>query len=154
MDRSDYLKRMKEKLNDTNTYKKLNQDPTLKVQEDLIEQLSKIRNDNEIDDKLYRKLYPNKTLIPRMFGQPKIHKQNYPLREVVDSYGSPTKEINTHIAKIIQPLVGKTRHYVKNSQHFKEKIENMTVEDSETLVSYDVTALYPSVPQGEAIELI
>ena len=33
-------------------------------------------------------------------------------------------------------------------------IENLKVENYEILVSYDVTALYPSVPQNEAIELV
>ena len=89
-----------------------------------------------------------------MFGQPKIHKEGYPLREVVDSYGSPSKEINAHIAMIIKPLVGNNEHYVKNSEHFKETIKDLVVEEGEILVSYDVKALYPSVPQDEAIEII
>ena len=33
-------------------------------------------------------------------------------------------------------------------------IKDLRVENDEILVSYDVTALYPSVPQDEAIELI
>ena len=154
MDTYEYKQKMKQKLSDENTYKKIGYDPTFIVQEALITELSKIRDNNEIDERLYRKLYPNKTQMPRMFGQPKIHKEGFPLREVVDSYGSPSKEVNSHIAMIIKTLVGHTEHYVKNSEHFKETIKDLVIEENETLVSYDVKALYPSVPQDEAIEII
>ena len=33
-------------------------------------------------------------------------------------------------------------------------IKDLRVEEDECLVSYDVTALYPSVPQDEAIDII
>ena len=50
--------------------------------------------------------------------------------------------------------MGKTPYYVKNSAHFVSSIKDLRVEEDETLVSYDVTALYPSVPQEEAIDII
>ena len=68
--------------------------------------------------------------------------------------GSIFKEVEKHISKIIKPLTGKTPYYVKNSQDFVNKVKDTVVEEEETLVSYDVTALYPSVPQDEAIDLI
>ena len=89
-----------------------------------------------------------------MYGQPKIHKANYPLREIVDSTGSVAKEVDKYISRILKKYVGKTEYYVKNSAHFVESIKDMKVEDDEILVSYDVTALYPSVPQNEAIDII
>ena len=68
--------------------------------------------------------------------------------------GSVTKEIDKYISKILLEYVGKTPYYVKNSAHFAEKIKDLTVEEDEVLVSYDVTALYPSVPQDEALDII
>ena len=50
--------------------------------------------------------------------------------------------------------MGKTEYYVKNSAHFVSMIKDMKVEEDEVLVSYDVTALFPSVPQDEAIDII
>ena len=89
-----------------------------------------------------------------MYGQPKIHKQNYPLREIVDSTSSVAKECDKYISKILQKYTGKTPYYIKNSADFAEKIKDLRVEEDEVLVSYDVTALYPSVPQDEAIEIV
>ena len=64
-------------------------------------------------DDLYYKLRPTKTLIPRMYGQPKIHKENYPMREIVDSTGGVTKNIDKYIASIIKTYTGKSQYYVK-----------------------------------------
>ena len=64
------------------------------------------------------------------------------------------KECDKYISKIIQKYTGKSPYYVKDSAHFAEMIKDLTVEEDEVLVSYDVTALYPSVPQEEAIEII
>ena len=89
-----------------------------------------------------------------MYGQPKVHKPDIPLREIVDSTGSVTKEIDRYISRILLQYVGKTEYHVKNSSHFVQMIKDLKVEEDEILVSYDVTALYPSVPQEEAINII
>ena len=72
----------------------------------------------------------------------------------MDSTSSVAKQIDKYIAKVIQKYVGKSPYYVKNSAHFVSMIKDLKVEEDEVLVSYDVTALYPSVPQDEAIEVI
>ena len=61
--------------------------------------------------------------------------------------------MDKYISKIIQKYTGHTKHHVKNSAHFVESIKDLKVGDEEILVSYDVTALYPSVPQQEAIQI-
>ena len=70
-----------------------------------------------------------------MYGQPKIHKADYPMREIVDSTGSVAKEIDRYISKVLQKYVGKTPYYVKNSAYFVSKIKDMKVEEDEVLVS-------------------
>ncbi len=154
MDRAEYIEKMEAKLSDESTYKKLEEDPTEKVKAELAKKLQEVKDKGELDIKTYYRLQPTKTRIPRMYGQPKVHKENYPLREIVDSTGSVAKEMDRYISRIIKQYVGKTSHYVKNSSHFVTTIKDLRVEVDEVLVSYDVTALYPSVPQDEAIEII
>ena len=153
MDRMEYLNKMEEKLSDVTTYQKIEKDPTNNIKEALSKQLQKIKDEKQIDNRTFYRLQPTKTKIPRMYGLPKVHKANYPLREIVDSTGSVAKETDRYISKILQQYTGKTEHYVKNSAHFVEMMKDLTVEEEEILVSYDVTALYPSVPQEEAIQI-
>ena len=154
MDREEYVQKMEEKLKDESTYRAIKENPTFEIQSKIYELLTEIKNEGQLDDKLYHKLKPTKTLIPRMYGQPKIHKENYPMREIVDGTGGVTKNIHKYISSIIRTYTGKSEYYVKNSKHFVDMIKDLRVENDEILVSYDVTALYPSVPQDEAIELI
>ncbi len=113
-----------------------------------------MQKEGEIDEKLHFKLLPRKTQIPRMFGQPKIHKEGNPLREVVDSSGSVTNDINKFVSKIIKPYAEKNEFTIKNSTEFIRRAKDLKVEDDEVIVSYDVKALYPSVPQLEALDMI
>ena len=154
MDKEEYVQKMEEKLGDTTTYKRIQNDPTTDIKKVSSSKLTEIKNKKEIDDKQYMKLLPTKTSIARMYGPPKIHKQNNPLGKIVDSTGSVAKEIDQYISRIIKTYVGKSEYYVKNSTHFASMIKDLVVEDDEILVSYDVTELYPSIPQNEAIDII
>jgi len=115
-----------------------------------------MKEKEEISEDLYKKLKPQEqdTQIPRIWGAPKIHKDGNPLREIVDSTGSITTRIQKYIASILKTYVGKSEYHIENSKHFVESIKDQTVGENETLVSYDVKALYPSVPQDQAIDLI
>ena len=155
MDKQEYIQKMEDKLKDQTTYKPINEDPSEELKENLCSLIDKIREKGELPkDSLYYKLRPTRTLIPRMYGQPKIHKENYPMREIVDGTGGVTKDIDKYISSIIKTYTGKSEHYVKNSAHFANMIKDLRVEEDEVLVSFDVVALYPSVPQNEAIDLV
>ena len=81
MNTCDYISKMEEKLADTNTYQPLKSDPTLEIQSSLIDRLKIICDELQISETQYRDLYPRETKIPRMRGQPKIHKEGFPKRD-------------------------------------------------------------------------
>ena len=89
-----------------------------------------------------------------MKGRPKIHKPNHPLREIVDGKDSVTKGVDKHLSKIFKEYAEDNEYRIKNSQEFVDKIKDMKIEDNEVMVSYDVVALYPSIPQDEAIQVV
>ena len=154
MDRDDYVQKMETKLQDTSTYKEIFEDPTPKLQKELANQLNRLEENGEIDRTTHYRIRPTQSQIPRIHGHPKIHKPpHYPLREIVDSTGGVTKNIDKHIAGIMKTYIKNTDHYIKNSKDFVDKCKNIKIAEDETLVSYDVTALYPSVPQEEAIQV-
>ena len=55
---------------------------------------------------------------------------------------------------ILSPLVGKTEHFVKNSPQFVKKIKELEVPPGRKMVSFDVTALFTSIPVTEAVSVI
>ena len=65
------------------------------------------------------------------------------------SYG-----VSKELARIIKPLVGSTEHHVNNSKEFIEEIKKIKLEEGECITSYDVSALFTSVPIPSALDII
>ncbi|XP_068724037.1 uncharacterized protein [Montipora capricornis] len=141
-------------LSDTKTYKKLKADPTSRYKKEFGIARRDLRDHKVIDYALHSKLYPTCDQAPRFYGLPKIHKVNCPLRPIVSSIGTISYQIARYVADILSPLVGETEHHVKNSKAFAEEVRTLQVAPDEELRSYDVSALFTSVPVNKALVLI
>ena len=84
----------------------------------------------------------------------KIHKPGTPLRPIVSSCGSVTYGVAKELAKILKPLVGKSPHHINSTQDFVEQVKHITLAPGECLSSYDVSALFTSVPIDPALKVI
>ena len=90
----------------------------------------------------------------KIYGLPKIHKPGTPLRPIVSSCGSATYGVAKELAKILKPLVGKSPHHITSTQDFVEQAKQIKLKPGEFLSSYDVTALFTSVPIDPALNII
>ena len=91
---------------------------------------------------------------PKFYGLPKIYKVGTPLRPIVSSMGSITYGVAKELAGIICPLVGQSQHHLKNTQHFIQKIQQVTLQPGEVISSYDVKALFTSIPVDPGIIIV
>ena len=154
MDRSDYIKKAKELLDDTNTYRTIQSDPTNKLKNRLMSMLRKIKADTGMQENTYRKLYPTGARSPKFYGLPKIHKKNIPLRPIVSSIGSVTYGVAIKLARIIKALMGTSEHHANNTKEFADEIGKTKLEEGECITSYYVTTLFTSIPVSSALEII
>ena len=141
-------------LNDKKTYKEISTDPTNKLKTKLVSLLKKIKADGGIEEKLYKKMYPTGDVVPKFYGLPKIHKGDIPLRPTVSSRGSISYEVAKELSRILRPLVGKSPHHIKNTGDFVQQVRGITLKPTECITSYDVSALFTSVPIESAITII
>ena len=72
----------------------------------------------------------------------------------VASRGSVTYEVAKFVTTLISPLVGRTPYHIKHSVDLKDKLTPIHIEEDETIVSFDVSALFTSVPIGDAVCII
>ena len=112
------------------------------------------KRNGSISDKLYWKLYPELEEPPKLYGTPKIHKNNTPLRPIVSSCGSITYNAAKYLGSILTPLVVKNCHTIKNTKELVDKLRGQEIPPAQKLVSYDITALFTSVPVDKALEVI
>ena len=154
MDKPDYINKAQNLLEEKKTYKEIPTDPTNKLKTKLISLLKKIKADGGIEDQLYKKMYPTGAVAPKFYGLPKIHKGDIPLRPIVSSRGSISYEVAKELARILRPLIGKSPHHIKNTGDFVQQVRGITLKPTECITSYDVSALFTSVPIEPAITII
>ena len=99
-------------------------------------------------------MYPMGCTYLTFYGLPKIYKANTPHRPIVSSRGSVTYGVTKILAKILRPLVGKSPHHVHSNKDFVERISKVTLQPGECLCSYDMTALFTSVPVDPGLNII
>ena len=83
-----------------------------------------------------------------------IHKPDRPLRTIVSSCGSVTYGVAKELTKILKPLVGKSPHHINSTHDFVEQVKHINLAPGECLSSYDVSALFTSVPVDPALNVI
>ena len=137
-----------------NTYKKIAEDPTPKQKNKLISILRNIKAEGGLKDEVYRRLYPTGAGSPKFYWLPKIHKSGIPLRPIISSIGTVTYNTAKELARILKPLVGLSNHHIQNTMDFVEQIKEVKLKKEESMVSYDVTALFTSVPIPPVLKII
>ena len=62
--------------------------------------------------------------------------------------------MDKELAKILKSLVGKSPHHINSTWDFVEQVRHITLVPGECLSSYDVSALFTSVPVDPALKII
>ena len=120
----------------------------------LINILRNIKAEGGLKEEVYRRLYPIGAGSPKFYGLPKIHKSGIPVRPIISSIGTVTYKTAKELARILKPLVGLSNHHVHNTMDFVEQIKEVKLKKEESMVSYDVTALFTSVPIPPVLKII
>ena len=149
----DYKKKAEDLLNQ-DTYRILTTDPTMRLKNKMINLLKSIKSKGGITEELYKRLYPTGAGSPKFYGLPKVHKPGMPLRPIVSSIGAVTYQTSKEVARILKPLVGKSIHHVKNTQDFIDSIRGIHLGEDQCMMSYDVKALFTSIPTTKACIII
>ena len=153
MDKEDYINKSQDLLKE-DTYRVITEDPTNKQKNRLILILKKIKNEGGISEEKYKFMYPTGAGISKFYGLPKVHKAGVPLRPLVSSRGSVTYNTSKELARILKPLPGRSTFSVQNTMDFVDQVKNIRLQPQECIISYDVKALFTSVPIKPAINII
>ena len=81
----------------------------------------------------------------------KIHKDPLKIRLIINTQNSPIYKIAKKISKELRPLIRSGKSYIKDTEQFVDKISNIKLEEDETIIIFDISDMYPSLPKPDVI---
>ena len=100
-------------------------DNTAKNEQKLQKRLLDLANQNILARDICDRVRPTGSQRPRMYGLPKTHKEDIPLRPILSMIGSSQHELAKWLAEILAPVLKLySSHSVKDSFTFANFIQN------------------------------
>ena len=131
LNKSDYIAKTKEILDDTSKFKKLDGDwfkIILKLEDKLNRLLRSIKS--KLPESCFDFLFASGSLPGILYGLPKIHKQNCPVRPILAATGTFNYNCAKFLVPILTPLT--TNDFtVKNSIEFANELKSFKFNDCE-----------------------
>ena len=155
MDTQSYLSKMNTMLSDTTTYTTTTVDiNNAKKQVDNI--ITKLLNIKLISDKQCSYLQRNTPKLPSIYGLPKIHKPNCPLRPIVSQINSPSYKLNKYLDYLLTTAEKCIPYLLPDTTKYLQYINALPIftEHKPLLFSLDVTSLYTVLPHNMCIEYV
>ncbi|XP_068235514.1 uncharacterized protein [Palaemon carinicauda] len=157
MNKSNYLKKVKEVLEKDNTFEKVNVDDPLKhtilLEDRHNRNLRKWQSKGIITEKEYKEVYATGTRPGILYGLPKVHKENIPIRPGMSARKIPLYAFSKFLIQFIENFTF-NEYTLKNSMQLIDDLKNIQVNSDNYMVSYDIDSLYTNEPVEETIIII
>jgi hypothetical protein len=162
MDKSDYIDKVNLVLEDSSKFQRVEGDIFKKIlsEEGKINRFVR-KTFGGVDENgrhfpTYNQLLVSGSSLGILYGLPKIHKENVPIRPILSACNTPAYNLAKYLVPIISPLT-KNEYTVPSTFHFAKEVCNLdfTSEPSEiSFASFDVKSLFTNIPLNETINII
>ncbi|CAF5034961.1 unnamed protein product, partial [Rotaria sp. Silwood1] len=153
LDKNEYINKMNDILKQKQ-FKSTKGLTLLEKEKSMNKYILKLYKDKVIDQETYWKIRSTSSSYATMYGQPKIHKLNYPVRPIISSIGSYNHDLSKYLYHIIKNnRSSQSFSYIRDSFEFVKKIIGINNSLNQIMISFDVDNLYTNVPVHEAIEI-
>lgn len=155
INKQDYEEKLLTLIEDPTVYIKLNSDPTSKYQTENNNLINSLVNRHIIDKDTGKNLRTYNSVSPKIYGLPKIHKDDpKKLRPVVSCIGSPTYYISKFLVKILNNLIPHFQFNISDSFSFVEFLKTIKIPSHYKLISLDVTSMFTNVSKDLVLEAL
>ena len=128
-------------------------DPTEKFKEEINRTINECQE--LIDFKIGRNLKNMNPRAPQFNAQPKIHKENIPVRPLINFRTSPSFKLAKYLENIIKKNIKIKKNYsLFNNKDLVDKISNIQMLSSCKFASFDITNMYTNIPIDKTIQII
>ena len=119
------------------------------LESQITKRLLQLHKCSELSKELHNRIKPVGAQRPRMYGLPKTHKENVPLRRILSMFGSAQHELAKCLGdQVLQPALDSLLHFViKDSFIFAEAICAATPTSADNIIAYfEIKSLFTNVP--------
>ena len=155
LDKHEYINKVEEILNEKTKFKRILEDPfkyITKIEDKLARILRKLLKLKIITDETFKYLFSSGSSVGVLYGLPKIHKVNNPIRPILSTIGTFNYNLAKFFVPIIEPLTVNT-YTLQNSYDFVKEIRNINMSNM-IMASFDVQSLFTNIPLNESIDII
>ena len=155
MDKEDYISKLNVILSDTSKFILDKQpDNVLLVEKQITRELQYLVFDRYITNTEFNCLKPIGCHTPELYGLPKTHKPNVPIRPILSMCGSPYHQLAKWLVEILKPVrVALTQHCLKNTYELLPFLDNVDISNL-VMCSFDVESLFTNVPLTETVDFL
>lgn len=156
LDSTAYSDGLLQEMNDNSTYKEVPTDLTRKIEN----KVKKLANDmfkrGSITREMKQYLVNSDVKFGKLQANPKIHKNDVPLRTIVNGGKHPTANMAEIVEHELAEHVRTLPSYIQDTTDFLNKLSSITQPLPPNCIMFcmDVKALYPRVPRKEARESV
>ncbi|XP_055543038.1 uncharacterized protein LOC129728613 [Wyeomyia smithii] len=104
------------------------------------------------EERLERKFHVPNPMVASLYCLPKIHKNPVGMRPIFSNIRTPTEKMAAWLVEEMKKYPITHGKSVKNSVDLVQQLEGFKIKRGEIMVSFDVTALFPSIPVTDALK--
>ena len=141
-------------IEDTSEYTQINDDwfkRILKHEDQINGYLYKLLQDKTIHKPLYDQLHLSSSRPGILYGLPKIHKKDTPLRPILSSIGTCGYKIAKFLVPILEPLT--SNQFTIFYSSFASEISHVKNNHGHVMASFDIKSLFTNTSLEETIDI-
>ena len=152
MDYLCYSSQMKELLSNSEVYQQIKRNPLHMMQNEFNYGIKKLAR--EYDVSFLKKFSSRLPSLPYIYGLPKIHKKDIPLRPIISNINAPSYRLSKWLARQLSPLLGSfSDAHLRHNTDLLIFLRNI-IPHNNTFISFDVAALFTNVPLKPTLDFL
>jgi len=151
-----YRKKLLPLLEQDGKFKKINSDETLFREKRLqiyLRSLTKVPRATRLSETDYHRILPCGSKAGVLYGLPKIHKDNCPIRPIISAVGTYNYKLAKFLNEILSPLATNNSFILKDTFDFVNRVSDLNTKVDRYMLSFDVESLFTSIPTLETIDI-
>ena len=110
------------------------------------------KSSGAITNETYYNLSPSGSRPGVLYGLPKIHKANCPIRPIISAVGTFNHKVAQYLVGILKPLASNACT-ISDTFSFIQELRSIHADSNMVMCSFDVVSLFTNVPLDETIAL-